>query len=90
MQALVPYKRDPGLFDQGPFSYQCYQRCKGSCGIGGVFLRDRFSSPMARIALAKSRSEHTIRLPKQLPFTVISTKHPHCHFDQAKRVEKSR
>ena len=71
MQALVPYKRDPGLFDQGPFSYQCYQRCKGSCGIGGVFLRDRSCSPMARIALAKSHSELSARLPLQLPLSVI-------------------
>ena len=32
-----------------------------------MFLRDRSCSPMARIALAKSHSEHTIRLPMQLP-----------------------
>ena len=44
-----------------------FPELEGSCGIGDMFLRDRFSSPMARIALAKSHSEHTIRLPMQLP-----------------------
>ena len=45
-----------------PFLYFAAAR---RCGIGDMFLRDRFSSPVARIALAKSRSEHTIRQPLQ-------------------------
>ena len=44
---------------------------------------------MARIALAKSHSEHTIRLPMQLPSPVISTERPPCHFEGAQRFEKS-
>ena len=48
-------------------SRNLFPELEGSCGIGDMFLRDRFSSPMARIALAKSHSEHTIRLPMQLP-----------------------
>ena len=45
----------------------------GRCGSGEECFRDSFSSPLARIALAKSRSEPSARLPLQLPPSVIST-----------------